>query len=68
MEGQDWDFPPPEPEALSQRKPHPWPRRRTTVVPVQSRPRCGYDSGRAWEALSSAGGKWRGWGFLGALA
>lgn len=28
------------------------------MVPARSRPRCGYDSGGAWESLSSAGGKW----------
>lgn len=34
-----------------------------TVVPARSQPRCGYDSGGAWEVLSSAGGKWRGRAF-----
>lgn len=31
--------------------------------PAGSCPRCGYDSGGAWEALSSAGGKRRGGAF-----
>lgn len=34
-----------------------------TVVPAQNWLRCGYDGGGAWEALSSAGGKWRGGAF-----
>lgn len=62
--GQAWGFPPLEPEALSQWKPATTATETlATVVPAQNWLRCGYDSGGAWEALSSAGGKWRGGSF-----
>lgn len=63
---QAWDFPPPDSEALSQWKPQ---LPHTTEAPhcgpcKELGPDVAGDSGGAWEALSSAGRKCRGWGFL----